>query len=95
MPTLTRNLLPLGRIVATPSALRVLGESGESPLLFLERHVTGDWGELDSRDKQANNFALVSGERVFSAYKTAKGERIWIITEADRGSTCILLPDDY
>lgn len=85
----------LGRIVATPGALKALAESKEAPVLFLARHVTGDWGDVDSCDRQANNTALATDERLFSAYKTAKGEKIWVITEADRSSTCILLPEDY
>lgn len=95
MPTLSRNLFPLGSIVATPGALNALARSKELPLHFLARHVTGDWGEVNSGDKQANDSALVSGARLFSSYKTAAGEKIWVITEADRTSTCILLPEDY
>ena len=84
----------LGQIVATPGALEALGSAGQSPAEFLTRHVQGDWGEVDDEDKQANDDALKTGARLLSAY-TALDERIWIITEADRSSTCILLPSEY
>jgi hypothetical protein len=86
---------PLGRLVATPGALEALAESGQSPAFFLEKHVSGDWGEVDAEDGRANDQALVDGSRLLSAYKTLKGDRIWVITEADRSSTCCLLPSEY
>lgn len=95
MVTLTRVLFDLGKLVATPGALAALEESGEDPHHYLGRHVTRDWGEISAKDKAANNFALVTGERLFSSYLTSRGTRFWIITEADRSSTCILLPNDY
>ena len=85
----------LGQIVATPAALEALAESGQTPDFFLAKHVSGDWGEVDDEDKRANEEALVSGERLLSAYRTLKNERIWVITEADRSSTCLLKPEDY
>jgi hypothetical protein len=85
----------LGQIVATPGALRVLEESGQTPAFFLERHQKGDWGEVDADDKRANDEALVTGERLLSAYRTLKGQKLWIITEADRSSSCVLLPEEY
>jgi len=92
---LTSILFKLGQVVATPSAISALEESGEVPHLYLRRHVTGDWGELDDEDKAANTLALVTGERLLSSYSTSRGAKLWIITEADRSSTCLLLPDDY
>jgi hypothetical protein len=92
---LTRVLFDLGSIVATPGALKALEESGEPPYLFLTRHVTGDWGELSRGDKAANTLALATGERILSSYRTAKGAKLWVITEADRSSTCLLLPEEY
>ena len=86
---------PLGRTLATPGALAVLQESGQSPAFFLDRHRQGDWGIVSADDRQANDEALVGGERLLSAYRTRKGERIWIITEADRSATTILRPDEY
>jgi hypothetical protein len=90
----------LGQIVATPAALQALQESGQTPEFFLNRHVAGDWGEIDGEDWQLNDQALTDGSRIVSAYRTLKGTRIWIITEAtgdkgQRAATTILLPDDY
>jgi len=86
---------PLGQTVSTPAAIEALNDSGQSPALFLNRHVSGDWGDLCEDDKQANEDALIHGDRILSAYRTAKGVKIWVITEADRSSTCILLPEEY
>ena len=85
----------LGRIVSTPTALEAINASGQTPEFFLDRHVKGDWGDVCDEDKAANEQALVDGERILSAYKTLLGVRIWVITEADRSSTCILLPEEY
>jgi hypothetical protein len=90
----------LGQVVATPEAMRVLEESGQSPGFFLDQHVQGSWGEVCDEDKRLNDQALVDGSRLLSAYKTLKGERIWIITEAvgddgKRSVTTILLPEQY
>jgi len=90
----------LGRIVATPGALEVLQDAGQDAGEFLARHVTGDWGDLDHEDRQANDAALIDGSRLVSAYKTRKGEKIWVITEATnqfglRHSSTVLLPEDY
>ncbi|HTG36531.1 MAG TPA: hypothetical protein VLB76_26740 [Thermoanaerobaculia bacterium] len=93
--TLTRILFPLGRCVATPGALEVLSEAKQAAVPFLTRHQEGDWGEVSPEDKAANTLALVTGERILSAYRTAQGAKLWIITEADRSSTCILLPEEY
>jgi hypothetical protein len=89
------NRFPLGQIVATPAALEAIQEAGQTPDFFLAKHVQGDWGEVDDEDKRANEEALVSGERLLSAYRTLKNERIWVITEADRSSSCLLLSSDY
>jgi hypothetical protein len=85
--------VPLGMLVATPNALANV--SSEEIQKALQRHVSGDWGELDEEDKKANDEALQSGERLLSAYKSATGTKFWIITEADRSVTTILLPEDY
>jgi hypothetical protein len=86
---------PLGALVATPGALEALERAGQSPAEFLDRHARGDWGEVSTGDARLNDAAVKNGERILSAYRTKAGERIWIITEADRSSTCILLPDEY
>ncbi len=85
----------MGLVVATPGALRALEESGESAFDFLFRHASGDWGELDQEDKAENELSLREGFRLLSAYNLKSGERIWIITEADRSVTTLLLPDEY
>ena len=86
---------PLGRIVATPGALRALEQTGETPSLFLKRHVTGDWGEVDEEDCRENEFSVVQGCRLLSAYTLSNGTKLWIITEADRSATTLLLPSEY
>jgi hypothetical protein len=75
--------------------LQALANSGQSPADFLDRHVRGDWGEISKGDARLNDAAVKDGERVLSAYRTLKGEKLWIITEADRSSTCLLLPEEY
>jgi hypothetical protein len=75
--------------------LDALASTGENPQTFLDRHVAGDWGEVDADDQQANQDALLHGERLLSAYRTSSGVRIWVITEADRSVTTILLPEEY
>jgi hypothetical protein len=85
---------PLGRVVATPGALELLHEAGEDPLRYLARHSSGDWGELDAHDRRENELSLKQGWRILSSYPV--GEKvIWIITEADRSYTTILLPEEY
>ena len=88
-------LFPLGRVVATPGALQALERAEQEPEELLNRHDRGDWGEMPEPDKQENEFSLQHGFRIFSAYTTSAGDRIWIITEADRSATTILLPDEY
>jgi hypothetical protein len=89
-----RAPLPLGRVVATPGALKLLMETGGHPFDYLARHATGDWGELCAFDRRQNEIALSDGYRVFSSYDMPAG-RVWIITEADRSITTILLPEEY
>ena len=86
---------PLGQVVATPGALRALEKAEQLPAEFLDRHVNGDWGEVPDGDKQENEVSVEQGFRILSAYTTSAGEKIWIITEADRSSTTILLPSEY
>lgn len=83
----------LGRLTATQNAVSILTET--DMCTALGRHVVGDWGELDMEDKRANDFALTDGARLLSAYRTAEGIKFWIITEADRSVTTVLLPEDY
>jgi hypothetical protein len=89
-----RAPLPLGRVVATPGALKLLSEIGAHPFDLLARHATDDWGELCAFDRRQNEIALREGYRVLSSYDVS-AERVWIITEADRSVTTILLPEEY
>jgi hypothetical protein len=86
--------LPLGRVVTTPGALKLIGKAREHPFDYLARHATGDWGELCAFDRRQNEIALRDGYRIFSSYDVQAG-RVWIITEADRSITTILLPEEY
>ncbi len=87
--------LSLGQVVATPGVLHAFTLAEEDYLPYLMRHARGDWGNLCPEDALANDQALEGGGRLFSAYKLRDRTKIWIITEADRSSTCILLPEEY
>lgn len=82
---------PLGKTVVTPGALAL----GIDLVPYMHRHHCGDWGDLDECDKQENEEALEEGFRILSCYRVGGGRRIYIITKADRSSTCILLPEEY
>jgi hypothetical protein len=84
-----------GQIVATPGALAALSASGENVLDYFERHLAGDWGEVDEHDRKENELSLREGFRLLSAYTLRDGAKIWVITEADRSSATILLPEEY
>jgi hypothetical protein len=86
--------LPL-QIAATPGALAALERAGESPLRLLARHGTGDSVDLDAHDRQASARAVRMGERMPSEYVLRSVEPLWIITEADRSATTLLLPSEY
>jgi hypothetical protein len=85
--------VPLGQIVATPAALGAVTQP--DIVTALRRHVSGDWGEVDADDQAANDEALRDGTRLLSAYTATNGTKFWVITEADRSVTTVLLPDDY
>ena len=89
--------LPLepGRLLATPGALEALEEAGETALPYLSRHCAGDWGEVAKEDWQENELSLREGFRILSAYTISTGVTLWVITEADRSATTILLPSEY
>ena len=92
---LKEPLFPLGSIVGTPAALAAIADAGEAPTAFLARHVRGDWGDVCADDKVINHVAIKLGNRILSAYETGKGIKLWVITEADRASTTLLLPNEY
>ena len=93
--TTTTTRFALGRILATPGAINAMKEAGESPLKLLRRHAHGDFGDLHQDDVRANELAIRRGLRVLSAYVLTTDERVWVITEADRSATTILLPEEY
>lgn len=86
-------LFPLGKLVATPGVL----DNIPTPYIYeaIQRHQSGDWGDLCREDREQNDRALERGERLLSSYRTPFGVKFWIITEADRSVTTVLLPDEY
>ena len=93
--TVKTPLFSLGQVVATPGALAILEKAGQTPAEFLSRHVTGEWGEVPAEDQNENAYSLKHGFRLSSSYRTHAGDTVWVITEADRSVTTILLPDEY
>lgn len=85
----------LGRVLATPGALALLDRTGMNVLMLLARHQSGDWGDVPREDAAENQFAVANGLRILSSYRTSPTERLWIITEADRSATTLLLPEEY
>jgi hypothetical protein len=90
-----RARFPLGQTLATPGALEALQSAGQDPAALLARHQVGDWGDLDEEDKKENEFSVDRGLRILSAYTLPTGVKLWVITEADRSATTILLPSEY
>ncbi|WP_322103958.1 hypothetical protein [Paraburkholderia sp. J41] len=90
-----RARFPMGTTAITPAAQAMLEQAGLSPVALLDRHVRGDWGELEPADRARNELALLSGKRLLSSYVIPGSGTVWIITEADRSITTILLPEDY
>jgi hypothetical protein len=86
---------PLGQLAATPGAAEAFTRNNQEPTEFLRRHWRGAWGELDEHDVQENELSLQQGFRLLSRYTLTDGTVIWIITEADRSATTILLPSEY
>ena len=93
LPTIP--LFPSGHPVATAGALALLEQTNKSPLEFLSRHLRGDWGDLCEEDKTENELSLKYGFRLMSSYQVTDTEKIWVITEADRSITTLLLPSEY
>ena len=89
-------LFKLGQVVATPGAIWAMQENGIEAWSLLSRHANGDWGCVPEEDKLENQRSVEEGYRVMSSYLlNESGDKLWIITEADRSSTCLLLPDEY
>ncbi len=94
-PPTRRPLFSLGDVVITPGALAAFVAANAYITPYLAHHQQGAWGDLDPDDIRANERALKTGARLLSAYQLPDGTTIWMITEADRSSTCVLLPSDY
>ena len=90
-----KPLFDLGRLVATAGALAALAKTGQNAVEFLALHVAGVWGELPVEDKAENHLSLQQGFRLLSSYRTSAGDKLWVITEADRSATTLLLPEEY
>lgn len=88
-------LFPIGNVYLTDGAKEALEESSQTAIEFITRHQKGDWGDVCEDDKKENELSLREGFRILSSYKTSKGIKIWVITEADRSSSCLLLPSEY
>lgn len=95
MNTKRKALFRLGWFRATPGAIKCLQEAGQNPADLLYRHVSGDWGDLCEEDKRENEFSVNRRLRILSAYVLTTGVKVWVITEADRSMTTILLPEEY
>ena len=85
----------LGRVVATPGALEALTTAQSAPGELLRRHASGDWGEIPKEGARENELSVREGYRVVFSYPLRTGAKVWILTDSDRSSTCILLPSDY
>lgn len=90
------RLFPLGRVLATPGAIDLLDRTGTNADDLLRPHLGGDWGVVSSADARTNNLAVVNGTRILSAYELGtRREKLWVLTEADRRATTLLLPCEY
>ena len=87
--------LQLCRLVMTPGVRHLVQEGQLDPLVYLERHLSGDWGNVSEPDRRANEQALRHKDRVLSSYQIAPTLILWIITECDRSATTLLLPHEY
>ena len=93
--TPSRCLFALGNVVATPGALDLLDRAATNAAELLQRHQSGDWGNVPPDDAEENLHAIQYGGRLLSSYKLNGNEKLWIITEADRSVTTLLLPQEY
>jgi hypothetical protein len=85
----------LGQTFITPGAEEALQIAGQTAIEFLRLHMSGDWGDLSEEDLQENELSIKNGFRILSSYRTGKGQVLWVITEADRSATTLLLPSEY
>ena len=92
---MSKPLFPLGLLLATPGAVKALKNANQDPFELVNRHQSGDWGQLVEADKLENEFAVKHGFRIVSRYRLTTGEVLWIITEWNRSVTTLLLPGEY
>ncbi|MBV1774352.1 hypothetical protein KSF73_01350 [Burkholderiaceae bacterium DAT-1] len=90
-----RALFLPGNIVATPTAMKIVKSHRITIASLLARHLSGDWGNVDPDDQTANDLAIYSNQRILSSFILGKSDTVWVITEADRHQTTILLPGEY
>ncbi len=88
-------MFPLGDVFLKVGANEAFEESNQLPNEFISKHQKGEWGIICEDDKKENDFSVKEGFRILSAYKTARDVKLWVITEADRSSTTVLLPSEY
>ena len=88
-------LFPLGKVVATPNALDALDRAAVNSMDLIRRHQHGDWGNVPPSDAEENDRSVTNGWRILSSYALSDDQNLWIITEADRSVTTLLLPEDY
>ncbi len=89
------RLFPLGQVVATPGALEVMDQYAINALDLIQRHQSGDWGNVPPSDAEENMRSVENGWRILSSYAISDDQNLWIITEADRSVTTLLLPEEY
>jgi hypothetical protein len=89
------HLFERGKLVCTPGVMELMKDHSGEIDAFLQRHFNGDWGDLCDEDRQANQEAQQEGLRLLSAYRLNDGTKLWVITEADRSVTTVLLPEEY
>jgi hypothetical protein len=91
----SRVLFSLGKVYLTVGAREALEESSQTAIEFLAKHQSGNYGDICEDDMKENELSVREGFRILSAYRTAQDVKLWVITEADRSSTTVLLPSEY
>lgn len=86
---------PLGNLYLTPGAQAAIEEADQTFFTFVNRHQAGDWGDVPPEDAKENEFSVENDLRILSSYRTNRNEKLWVITEADRSATTVLLPSEY
>ena len=84
----------LGGVYATAAAAEAIGRAGRTPGEFIRRHAAGDWGDVCAEDAEENELGLRRGHRLLSVYR-AGGEKLYVVTEADRSATTLMLAEEY